>query len=210
MLFKGRSWDRWDYQISTNTKQLQRRQIWKWREFCSSNMSDNFDNLSKSDLGFPEPGGGGSMSSRTDLSQAAQTCSSLRTESMDFVLKYIRRLDELRPGIWSRISLDDCLAIISTFVELTGNAFPIIWMNHFYVKKSRKYLGTSTTNQIWRQIIYFCLGGSIHETYRLMCSTGPFLGLLGPIRHKKCHKTLNFCFWGFSKFQWMIFDFSSL
>ena len=36
-------------------------------------MSDNFDNLSKSDQGFPEPGGGGSMSSRTDLSQAAQT-----------------------------------------------------------------------------------------------------------------------------------------
>ena len=89
-------------------------------------MSDNFDNLLKSDQGFTDPSGGGSMSSRTDLSQAAQTGSSLQTESMDFVLKYIRRLDELRPGIWSRISLDDCRAIISTFVELTGNAFPII------------------------------------------------------------------------------------
>ena len=110
-------------------------------------MSDNFDNLLKSDQGFPEPGGGGSMSSRTDLSQAAQTGSSLQTESMDFVLKYIRRLDELRPGIWSRISLDDCRAIISTFVELTGNAFPQHMNESFLCKKSRKYLGTSTTNQ---------------------------------------------------------------
>ena len=53
-------------------------------------MSDNFDNLLKSDQGFPDPSGGGLMSSRTDLSQAAQTGSSLQTDSMDFVLKYIR------------------------------------------------------------------------------------------------------------------------
>ena len=133
MLFKGKSWDRWDYQQIQNNYKTTIENVENF-VFCSSNMSDNFDNLLKSDQGFPDPSGGGSMSSRTDLSQAAQTGSSLQTESMDFVLKYIRRLDELRPGIWSRISLDDCRAIISTFVELTGNAFPIIWMNHFYVK----------------------------------------------------------------------------